>query len=350
MDSLNLKNKKSVKKLLDNLASATPATLDKCLFDAYHQDAEWRGSHPMNELKGIDAIKETAWLPLLTSFPNLERRDSIIMGGNFRGDDLVGTMGHYAGTFENDWLGIPASGELVYLRYGEIHKIVDGKIAQSSVLIDVLDVIRQVGFWPLPPSLGSNEMWPAPITGDGWLLHETAAAQSADAVDITLAMHHSLGADPENATDNGIKVERSDLLNMSQKQYWHPKMMWYGPCGIGSARGLEGFVDLHQRPFRLAFPNRRSGGSNHYCKLGDGNYALTAGWPSVIAPHTGGGWLGVPPSNRQISMRVMDFYLIDEGLVRENWVPIDILHILFQMDVDVLARVRQQFKKPIRFE
>ena len=29
----------------------------------------------------------------------------------------------------------------------------------------------------------------------------------------------------------------------------------------------------------------------------------------------------------------------DEGLIRENWVPIDILDVLLQMDVDVLARV-----------
>jgi hypothetical protein len=70
----------------------------------------------------------------------------------------------------------------------------------------------------------------------------------------------------------------------------------------------------------------------------------------VIAKHEGSGWLGLPASNKPINMRVMDFYSIDEGLIRENWVPIDILHILFQMDVDVLARVRQQFKKPMRFE
>jgi predicted ester cyclase len=259
-------------------------------------------------------------------------------------------MGHYAGTFTNDWFGIPATGGLIYLRYGEIHQVVNGKIAQSSVLVDVLDVIRQAGFWPFPPSLGSNEMWAAPITGDGWLLHETNRAQSEETLALTLAMHHSLGADPDNATDNGFKVEREELLNMSQKEYWHPKMMWYGPCGIGTSRGLPGFVDLHQRPFRLAFPERRSGGANHYCKIGDANYSLTAGWPSVIAKHAGSGWLGLPATNRMINMRVMDFYLIDEGLIRENWVPIDILDILLQMEVDVLARVRQQFKKPMQFE
>jgi len=345
MDSLNLRNKKTVKKLLDNVANATLDTLNKRLQEAYHPQAEWRGFFPMNEMKGVDAIRENVWSPLLNSFPNLERRDSIIIGGNYQGNDLVGMMGHYAGTFKNDWLGIPATGGLVYLRYGEIHQVVDEKIIQSSVLIDVLDVIRQAGFWPLPPSLGSEEMWPAPINEDGWVLHETDPQESAETLAFTLAMHESLGYGPDGSNPNMLVVERQALLDMSQKEFWHPKMMWYGPCGIGTTRGLEGFVDLHQRPYRLAFPARSAGGSNHYCKIGDGKYSLTGGWPSVITTHEGEGWLGLPASGKDITLRVMDFYLIDESLIRENWVPIDILYLLKQMDVDILARVRQQFKK-----
>ena len=32
--------------------------------------------------------------------------------------------------------------------------------------------------------------------------------------------------------------------------------MWYGPSGIGTARGLDGFVDHHQLPFNLHFKDR----------------------------------------------------------------------------------------------
>ena len=38
----------------------------------------------------------------------------------------------------------------------------------------------------------------------------------------------------------------------------------------------------------------------------------------------------------------MDFYLHDDGLIRENWVPIDILHILKQIDVDVIQIIREK--------
>jgi hypothetical protein len=44
-------------------------------------------------------------------------------------------------------------------------------------------------------------------------------------------------------------------------------------------------------------------------------------------------------------MRVMDFYAAEQGLIRENWVPIDIIQVLLQLDVDVLARVRDQFAR-----
>jgi len=40
-------------------------------------------------------------------------------------------------------------------------------------------------------------------------------------------------------------------------------------------------------------------------------------------------------------MKVMDFYLHDEGLIRENWVPIDIAHILSQLDIDVFKLIHK---------
>ena len=50
--------------------------------------------------------------------------------------------------------------------------------------------------------------------------------------------------------------------------------------------------------------------------------------------------MGIGATGRVLTMRVMDFYLHHEGLIRENWVPIDIIHLLLQMGVDVFARLR----------
>ncbi len=345
-DDRNLRNKKTLYQGLYALAAAGPGKLGERLGNIYHENAAWRGSHPLNEIEGLAAIEETVWRPLHHAFPDLERRDLIVIGGRYEGRDYVATMGHYAGTFRKDWLTIPATGRTVYLRYGEVHEVVDGKIVQSSCLWDLLDLIRQAGFWPIAPSLGTEGMWPGPITADGVVLTDQDAETSAGSIEQTLAMHKTL-ADYDDLEGRG----RDGLLEMPQKEHWHPKMMWYGPSGIGTTRGLQGFVDYHQLPFRIAFPNRKGGAQitdrtkgGHYIRVGDGRYSVTGGWPSVRARHLGGNFLGVGPTGRDVTMRVMDFYLHHEGKIRENWVPIDIIHLLLQMDVDVFDRMQSFFR------
>lgn len=345
-----LDGRRQVRKALTALAEATPETVGRRLAGLYRPDAAWRGAHPIEAALGVKEIAARVWAPLIAAFPDLERRDLIFVGGIYEGRDYVAAMGHYCGTFRRDWLGIPATGRTVFIRYGEVHRVAGGRVVESTCLWDVLDVLRQAGFWPLPPSLGTEGMWPGPITADGVVLHATDPAEGAASLAQTLSMHKALG----DYDDRGGRG-REGLLAMPQKAYWHPKMMWYGPAGIGTTRGLEGFVDDHQLPFRTAFPNRRGGAQiadpalgGHYIRIGDGAYSVTGGWPSVRATHLGGGFLGLGPTGRAVQMRVMDFYLHHEGLIRENWVPIDMLDLMMQMGVDVLSRMRSHFARGAR--
>ncbi len=310
-------------------------------------DAAWRVAHPINVLTGPAAAAAGAYLPLKAAFPDLERRDVIFAGGTHEGRRYLAAVGHYCGTFRRDWLGIPATGRTVYLRYGEVYEVdAEGRVLQANLLWDVLDVIRQAGLWPLAPSLGIEEMWPGPLTGDGLRLEPSAEAEGLASIAQTLAMHRALAE-----FDDRHSLSREALVAMPQREHWHPKMMWYGPAGIGTTRGLDGFVDGHQLPFRIAFhrpqgtfeevsAERRRHGAGHYIRIGDGPYSVTGGWPSVYAIHAGGGFCGMPPSGRPVTMRVMDFYLHHEGLIRENWVPLDMLDLFSQMGFDLLARLR----------
>jgi predicted ester cyclase len=337
MGTQHLANKRFAYEALYDLARATPETLMRRLEHAYHPDAEWRGSHPLNEMRGLDAIAATVWRPLHAAFPDLERRDSILIGGNYEGQDFVGAMGHYCGTFERDWIGIPRTGRAIWIRYGEFHRMRAGRIDQSTVLIDVLDVIRQAGFWPVAPSLGTEGMWPGPITGDGIVLRETDPAEGAANLAQMRDMQAKLGlADYEGKG-------RATYFESHQVEHWHPNMMWYGPSGIGSTRGVAGFVDWHRIPWRESFRNIKGG--QHYVRIGDGAYSATGGWPSITTEHTGGDFMGIPPTGKALTCRVMDFYAHHEGLIRENWIPIDILHMLHQMGVDVFARMRSLFRR-----
>lgn len=328
------------------LAEAGAAGLSNALEKLTAPDCEWRAAHPMNEMRGSEAATARIWLPLFSAFPDLERRDAILVAGRYQGKTLIAASGHYCGTMKGDWLGIPATGKTIWLRYGEVWQISDdGRVVQANLLWDILDVMRQAGVWPLAPSLGVEGMWPSPLTADGVRLAPSHPSQGRDSLEQTLRMHKTLAE-----FDDRGSLSREALIAMPQRDHWHPKMMWYGPAGIGTTRRLEGFVDGHQLPFRVAFhrpqgtfdqvmAERTRNGAGHYIRIGDGPYSVTGGWPSVYAMHMGAGFCGMPATRKPVFMRVMDFYLHHEGLIRENWVPIDLLHLFGQMGLDLLGRM-----------
>lgn len=115
--------------------------------------------------------------------------------------------------------------------------------------------------------------------------------------------------------------------------YWHPDMLWYGPSGIGGNYTYEGFQRDHRVPFLAAFPDRKGG--NHFARFGDGDYVCSGGWPSMTMTHQGP-YLGVAPTQRALTLRVMDFWRVQEGSIRENWVLLDLVHLFAQMGLSLL--------------
>ena len=338
----NIKNKNHVRVLVKKITESSKSNLKKNLENAYHTNAELKGFHPINEIKGLDQIQEKFWEPLLHSFPDLERRDSLILGGNFQNKIFVSMIGHLTGTFTNPWFDVPASNKTIHLRICEVHELKENKIIQSHTLIDLMDFVRQAGFWPINSSLGVEEMWPGPIIGNGSSFENLDDKLSLSSLEQSLTMQRSLNIKPETEPGATDEIIREKLLNHPQKDYWHPKMMWYGPCGIGTARGLMGFINHHQLPFRKTFKERDYWKLGHYIELGDGPYSMTAGWHTIEAIHGTKDWLGYEATGKPVTMRVMDFYLHNEGLIRENWVPIDIMHILKQIDIDVLNLIKER--------
>jgi hypothetical protein len=340
--------RETVHRRLNAVAEAPIGKLDAALDALAQPDATWRVAHPINALAGNPAAAANAFGPLKAAMPDLERRDVIFVGGAYQGRTYLAAVGHYCGTMRKSWLGIPPTNRPTYLRYGEVYQIdAEGRVAVATLLWDVLDVMRQAGVWPIAPPLGSLEMWPAPFTADGVRFETSDGVQSRSSITQTIAMHKTLAEHDDRAN-----LSQASLIAMPQRDHWHPKMMWYGPAGIGTTRGLDGFVTGHQLPFRIAFhrpqgtfeevsAERTRHGAGHYIRIGDGPYSVTGGWPSVYAMHKGGGFCGLPPTGRPVFMRVMDFYLHHEGLIRENWVPLDMLDLLHQMGFDALARMRE---------
>ena len=349
----NLANKRRLRAAQQEITQVPLRQLGEAIDAAYHEDAEFRATHPVNEVVGRAAIEREFWRPLRHALPDAERREHILVGGRYQGRELVASLGQYVGTFARDWNGLPATGQPLVVRYCEAHEWAEGWIRRSWVHLDHLDIMRQVGYWPIAPSLGSEGGWLPPQMNDGVVLTQQDDAVSRRCFALVMAMHTALG------DYSGRPPTREVLDEMVQARFWHPQFMWYGPAGLGTTRGLRGFEDYHQIPFLAAFPDRgkrRAGEeaySGHYIRIADGRFVVTGGWGHLVATHTGGGLLGLAATGRTVKMRVMDFYrceLAEDGdgerdWLRENWVPIDIPHVLHQLGVDIFGRMRHQHRQ-----
>ena len=87
-------------------------------------------------------------------------------------------------------------------------------------------------------------------------------------------------------------------------------------------------------------PDRRAFLKNGHL-FGEGDYVGFTAWPGMQMTLTGGGWLGLPGTGQELTMRSLDFWRVDGDLIRENWVLVDLLHVYMQLGVDVFGRMRE---------
>ena len=310
--------------LLDSLWR-DPATAESALTES----CAWDVSAPLPPIAGPAEVAETFLKPLRAAFTGLHRRNEMFIGGTNRravGGYWCAAVTHYVGNFTAPLWDIAPSGHLAFLRAGEFFRIEDGRIAQARIILDLPDLMRQSGRLPFPFSLGLETLFPGPATHDGVCPTKGDGKVSLDIVEGMLGDLHVY--DPKSFGSTG---------QTGTTGYWHENMMWYGPAGIGSNFRWEGFVKDHREAFLRAFPDRKGG--NHYCRIGDGNYAAVSGWPSMTMTFQGD-YLGVKADGRALTLRVMDFYRCTERQIAENWVMLDYVDLFAQMGVDLIGRAQ----------
>lgn len=307
-------------------AAGVRAALDRLLAP----EARLRLCHPFGDLTGPGALWEAAYAPLLSAMPDLERRDMILIAGTTpEGQDWIGAMGNYMGTFLAPFLGIPPTGHLAHMRYHEFFRVEDGRVTEIQAIWDLPELMMQARAWPMAPQLGAFLCTPGPMPGDGL----AAAGDGGAAMAHVIAMLTDLCRHPGDPDPRAMRLER----------YWHPRFNWYGPAGIGTCRGIPGFRHWHQIPFLRAMPDRKLDAlgdlMSHW--LAEGPYVCETGWPNMRLTLSHDGWLGIPPLGREILLRSLDFWRLEGGLIRENWVLVDLLDMYAQIGVDVLGRLAE---------
>jgi predicted ester cyclase len=316
----------------DRLASVTAGDFSryrKALLELVAPRVRWNVCHPIGELIGPTEIDAEFWHPLKQGITGLERRDDIFVAGVFDGSEWIAATGHYAGVFNQVWLGIPPTRAEVHLRFGEVYRLEDGKITEAFILLDLIDLMRQAGVSPWRPGAGVETYSPAPATNDGVRLAPSPAGDTMATLELVMSMLGSLFV--------------PNRKEMGMERFWSPEMAWYGPGMIGMTRGLDGFFRDHQEPWMRAFPDWQDGlEAPHFA---DGAYACYAGWPSIRATHTGP-LFGLSPTGRKVDIRVMDWWRRDGDRLAENWILIDFPHLFQQLGIDLFQLMRAAVAKP----
>lgn len=298
----------------------------------FNPDAVINAVHPFNTCSGPEAYMSKVIAPLQAAFDGLYRRDDIVMAGHFEGADWISATGYYVGHFARDWIGIRAPGKLCYLRYGEFHRMEDGQAVESFIFLDIPELMVSCAQWPIAtgPGLtrGHTGLIQGPASQDGILRDQDDPAEAEKSYRIVIDMLAQLATQDE-----------------AWRPYWHENMMWYGPGAFGSFIGIEQFASF-QVPFESQFEGWSGGSANngmtrHFTRYGDGAYACSGGWPSLTGVNVKS-FLEQPASNERVFFRVCDWWRREGDLLVENWVFVDVPHVLLQLGYDLFSEIQRK--------
>ena len=313
------------------LGDANQDGVAKVLADYVAEDVICRTSRPIPDHTGRAAHHAQVWQPLKNAVSNISRETFMFFADTEAKNDegvWVAGAGYLIGRFAQDWYGIPANGQNVRIRFCEMNWVKNGYINQTFLLLDVVDWLLQCGHAILPPSNGDPNLFPPPMTQEGILLSDQDASESRKSHDLVYAM----------LFDGLMSFDEEDLQSMGMTKYWSQDMHWYGPQGIGGCRNLTEFEDFHQRPFLQAFPDRYA--PKETVLVSEGSYTAALGFPGVVATHTST-YLGLPPTNVEVKMNLMDFWRREGDVLVENWVWLDLIDMWQQFGVDLLAQFKE---------
>ena len=313
---------------------STPENMvEDLLFEVMHPEIFWRGYHPCNEQFGPKAVSDQFWRPLKKALSNLQRRMDIFFAGenNIEGYQgiWVASMGHFLGLFDSPWLEIPPTRKIAMLRYGEFNHIVDDKIIETAMFIDIPHFMMQAGFNPFPKQTGAHLVQPGPMTHNGLVyqsLPDEEGTKTLNAIEFMIE-------DSKNWSGG-----RDEPLVDELRRSWNEDMIWWGPSGIGATYTIERYAEQHSGPFRAGFTDRKFNG--HLCRIAEGAFGGFFGWPNLTLTPTGG-FMGMPGSAKSADMRVIDFFRREGEKLTENWVFIDFLHFWKMQGVDILKRMQE---------
>ena len=319
-----------VRSFYDGLDAAAPDEVSGVLEAATTRPYRWRGVHPWNEQSGTDSVARDLWTPLKLAIGPWQRRPDIFFAGTNQLDDhqsvWVTEMGHLMGLWTAPFLGIEPTGKIVFIRYAEFHRVKGDKITETACFIDLVHMIHQAGLNPFAGQTGAAILTPGPRTHDGLLVKPQDPGEGQTTLKLISDMVDDLRALGVSSPPGHID------------RFWSKDMCWFGPAGIGASAFREGYRRGHSGPFEEGLDFVRSDG--HETEFAEGQFGGFFGYPSITMRATGG-FMGMPASDHNAEMRLVDLYRREGDKLAENWIFIDLLHFFAMQGIDILKRLER---------
>lgn len=105
------------------------------------KDMIWHGPPGFGDIHGIDGFCNKVLKPFYKAFPDYYAKNDIeVAEGNW-----VAATGFVTGTQRGEWMGLPPTNRPMRMRFSDFWLIRDGLLAENFVMVDDVDVMRQLG-------------------------------------------------------------------------------------------------------------------------------------------------------------------------------------------------------------
>lgn len=108
----------------------------------FAQNFVWRGGAGPGTKRSLKEFQDGWQRPFLDAFKDKYTTIDLILEDG----DLVSAYGTVAATHSGDFLGMPATGKRIHLKYMDFWRFnEDGECVENWVHLDIVDVFRQMG-------------------------------------------------------------------------------------------------------------------------------------------------------------------------------------------------------------
>lgn len=106
------------------------------------KDMIWHGPPGFGDIHGVEGFKNDVLKPFYKAFPDYCATNDIEVADD---NNMVSATGFLTGTHSAEWMGLPATGKFMRMRFSDFWLVRDGRLAENWVMVDTIDVLRQLG-------------------------------------------------------------------------------------------------------------------------------------------------------------------------------------------------------------